>query len=125
MAREQAADIAVIKVQPLGGIRRALAIASESGLEIVVSSALETSIGISHGLHLAAAMPTLSYDCGLATARLLGGDIVESPLVPVNGEIELRDVAPSEKLLQKYAASPERTKWWLERLERCREQLQT
>ena len=125
MAREQAADIAVIKVQPLGGIRRALAIASESGLEIVVSSALETSIGISHGLHLAAAMPTLSYDCGLATARLLGGDIVESPLVPVNGEIELRDVAPSENLLQKYAASPERTKWWLERLERCREQLQT
>jgi O-succinylbenzoate synthase len=125
VAREQAADIAVIKVQPLGGIRRALAIASESGLEIVVSSALESSIGISHGLHLAAAMPTLSYDCGLATARLLGGDIVDSPLVPVNGEIELREVDPSEELLEKYAASPERTTWWLERLERCRQLLET
>ena len=125
VAREQAADIAVIKVQPLGGIRRALAIASESGLEIVVSSALETSVGIAHGLHLAAAMPTLSYDCGLATARLLGGDIVDSPLVPVNGEIELREVDPSEELLEKYAASPERTAWWLERLERCRQLLET
>jgi len=125
VAREHAADIAVIKVQPLGGIRRALAIASESGLEIVVSSALESSIGISHGLHLAAAMPTLSYDCGLATARLLGGDIVDSPLIPVNGEIELREVDPSEELLEKYAASPERTTWWLERLERCRQLLET
>ena len=125
VAREHAADIAVIKVQPLGGIRRALAIASESGLEIVVSAALESSIGISHGLHLAAAMPTLSYDCGLATARLRGGDIVDSPLVPVNGEIELREVDPSEELLEKYAASPERTTWWLERLERCRQLLET
>src|SRR6056300_83616 len=125
VAREQAADIAVIKVQPLGGIRRALAIASESGLEIVVSSALESSIGIAHGLHLAAAMPTLSYDCGLATARLLGGDVVASPLVPVAGEIELREVTPSEELLEKYAAGPERTQWWLERLERCRQLLET
>lgn len=120
VAREQAADIAVIKVQPLGGIREAMAIASESGLEVVVSSALETSIGIAHGLHLAAAMPTLSYDCGLATARLLGGDIVDSPLVPVGGQIELREVSPNPDLLEKYAASPERTSWWLERLERCR-----
>lgn len=125
VAREQAADIAVIKVQPLGGIRRAMAIASESGLEVVVSSALETSIGISHGLHLAAAMPNLSYDCGLATARLLGGDIVDSPLVPVGGQIELREVSPSEALVKKYAASPKRTGWWLERLERCRQLLES
>jgi len=125
VAREQAADIAVIKVQPLGGIRRAMAIASESGLEVVVSSALETSIGISHGLHLAAAMPNLSYDCGLATARLLGGDIVDSPLVPVGGQIELREVSPSANLLEKYSASPERTSWWIERLERCRELLES
>ena len=125
VAREQAADIAVIKVQPLGGIRRAMAIASESGLEVVVSSALETSIGISHGLHLAAAMPNLSYDCGLATARLLGGDIVDSPLVPVGGQIELREVSPSADLLEKYAASPERASWWLERLERCRKLLES
>ena len=119
VAREQAADIAVIKVQPLGGIRRAMAIASESGLEIVVSSALETSIGIGHGLHLAAAMPNLSYDCGLATAGLLGGDVVEDPLVSAEGQIELREVSPSEELLERYAASPDRKAWWLERLERC------
>lgn len=123
VAREQAADIAVIKVQPLGGIRRAMAIASESGLEIVVSSALETSIGICHGLHLAAAMPNLNYDCGLATARLLGGDIVDSPLVPVGGSIELREVSPNPQLLEKYAAAPERRDWWLRRLERCLELL--
>ncbi|MEL0291122.1 MAG: o-succinylbenzoate synthase [Aquiluna sp.] len=119
VAREQAADIAVIKVQPLGGIRRAMAIASESGLEIVVSSALETSIGISHGLHLAAAMPNLNYDCGLATAGLLGGDVVEDPLFSDEGEIELREVSPSEELLERYAASEERKAWWLDRLERC------
>lgn len=119
VAREQAADIAVIKVQPLGGIRRAMAIASESGLEIVVSSALETSIGISHGLHLAAAVPNLSYDCGLATAGLLGGDVVEDPLFSDEGEIELREVSPSEELLERYAASEERKAWWLDRLERC------
>ena len=119
VAREQAADIAVIKVQPLGGIRRAMAIASESGLEIVVSSALETSIGIGHGLHLAAAMPNLSYDCGLATAGLLGGDVVKDSLVSAEGQIELREVSPSEELLEKYAASEERKAWWLGRLERC------
>lgn len=119
VAREQAADIAVIKVQPLGGITEAMAIASESGLEIVVSSALESSIGIAHGLHLAAALPNLHYDCGLATAKLLGGDIVREPLVPVNGVIELREVEPDSKLLERYRATPEREDWWLARLERC------
>lgn len=119
VAREKAADIAVIKVQPLGGIREAMAIASETGLEIVVSSALESSIGISHGLHLAAALPQLNYDCGLATARLLGGDIVSEPLVPVDGQIELRRVEPDPKLLEKYRAPSDRETWWRKRLERC------
>lgn len=119
VAREQAADIAVIKVQPLGGIKEALAIASETGLEIVVSSALESSIGISHGLHLAAAMPQLNYDCGLATAKLLGGDIVSSPLVPVNGQIEVRRVEPDQELLDRYRATRDREEWWQARLERC------
>ena len=119
VAREQAADIAVIKVQPLGGIRPAMAIASESGLEVVVSSALETSIGISHGLHLAAALPNLSFDCGLATARLFEADVTDNPLVAQEGQIELREVSPSEQLLEKYAASEERRSWWLSRLERC------
>ena len=125
VAREEAADIAVIKVQPLGGIKEAMSIASETGLEVVVSSALESSIGISHGLHLASAMPTLSYDCGLATARLLGGDVVRDPLVPLNGEIELREVEPDAELLKRFEASPERVDWWQARLRRCLELLQS
>lgn len=119
VAREQAADIAVIKVQPLGGIKEAMAIASETGLEIVVSSALESSIGLSHGLHLAAALPNLNYDCGLATAKLLGGDVVSDPLVPIDGEIEVRRVEPSEELLDRYRAPADREDWWRARLERC------
>ena len=125
VAREEAADIAVIKVQPLGGIKEAMSIASETGLEVVVSSALESSVGISHGVHLASAMPTLSYDCGLATARLLGGDVTKEPLVPVNGELEVREVEPDQDLIRQFAASDERKKWWEERLKRCLDLLQS
>ena len=119
VAREQAADIAVIKVQPLGGIKEAMAIASETGLEIVVSSALESSVGLSHGLHLAAAMPNLNYDCGLATAKLLGGDVVTNPLVPIDGRIEVRRVEPDQELIDRYRAPKDREDWWHARLERC------
>lgn len=119
VAKENAADIAVIKVQPLGGIDRALKIAEESGLEIVVSSALESSIGISQGLHLAGALPELRYDCGLATAALLAADVTSTPLLPINGAIEIREVEPDQELIEKYAVSEERKKWWLDRIERC------
>ena len=123
VAEENAADIAVIKVQPLGGIERALKIAEESGLEIVVSSALESSIGISQGLHLAAALPVLNYDCGLATAALLAADVTSNPLLPVHGAIEVREIEPEQELIEKYAASPERRDWWLARIDRCLELL--
>lgn len=119
VAREEAADIAVIKVQPLGGIDRALKIAAESGLEVVVSSALESSIGISQGLHLAGALPQLDYDCGLATAALLEADVTTQPLIPIDGAIEIRQIEPEEELLEKYAAGEERKQWWLNRIERC------
>jgi len=119
VAREGAADIAVIKVQPLGGISRALDVAKQSGLEIVVSSALESSIGLAHGLHLAAALPQLSYDCGRATANLLAADVAEQPLAAHDGKIELREIEPSEELIDRYRASKEREAFWLERLERC------
>jgi O-succinylbenzoate synthase len=125
VARLDAADIAVLKVQPLGGIDSALAIASESGLESVVSSALETSIGISQGLHLAAALPTLNYDCGLGTLALLEGDVCSQPLKPVDGQIAVAEISPEPELLLKYAASPERTAWWLARLTRCLELLES
>lgn len=125
VARLAAADIAVLKVQPLGGIDSALAIASESGLESVVSSALETSIGISQGLHLAAALPTLNYDCGLGTLALLEGDVCSRPLKPVDGQIAVVEVSPDPQLLLKYAASSDRTAWWLARLTRCLELLES
>jgi o-succinylbenzoate synthase len=119
VARAKAADILVIKAQPLGGITRALGIIEEAGLPVVVSSALDTSIGLSMGAYLAAAIPGgLSYDCGLATAALLAADVTGEPLLPVDGAIDVRRVVPSPDLLDRYAASPERTQWWRERLTR-------
>ena len=119
VARQAAADILVIKAQPLGGIHSSLAIAAETGLPLVVSSALETSVGISMGLHLAAALPELPYDCGLATVSLLSLDVALDPLVPVDGSIGVRRVVPNGRVFVDYAASPEREAWWLARLERC------
>ncbi|MEK9599844.1 MAG: enolase C-terminal domain-like protein [Pontimonas sp.] len=119
VAREGAADIAVLKVQPLGGIERALEIAASSGLEIVVSSALESSIGLSQGLHLAGALPQLNFDCGLATANLLTGDVTDVPLMAHDGVIEIRELEPSVELVEKFRATGEREAWWKARLQRC------
>jgi O-succinylbenzoate synthase len=118
VARQEAADLLVIKAQPLGGIHAAMDIVSQTGLPIVVSSALETSVGISMGLHLAAALPELPYDCGLATVSLLSLDVALDPLVPVDGGIAVRRVQPNERVFDDYAAAPERTEWWRERLTR-------
>lgn len=109
-----AADIAVLKVQPLGGVRRALAVAEACGLPVVVSSALETSIGLAAGVALAAALPELPYACGLATTALLDGDITSEPLVPVRGFLAVRTVTPD--LLADVAADEETSRRWYERL---------
>ena len=82
VAREGAADILVLKAQPLGGVTAALRIAAEAGLPVVVSSALDTSVGISMGAHLAAALPELEFDCGLATAALLAADVTVRAAAP-------------------------------------------
>jgi O-succinylbenzoate synthase len=119
VARAGAADILVIKAQPLGGVHAALRIVEEAGLPIVVSSALDTSIGISMGAHLAASIPGLEYDCGLGTAALLAADITDEPLLPEAGSIGVRRVEVSHALLTQYAARDERRNWWLARLERC------
>ena len=119
VARAGAADLLVIKAQPLGGIDAALRLVAEAGLPAVVSSALDTSIGLSMGLHLAAAIPQLEFDCGLATAALLASDVTDTPLLPVDGAITVRRITPSERLLTLNAATPDRTVWWIERLERC------
>ena len=119
VAREGAADILILKAQPLGGIAAALRIAAEAGLPVVVSSALDTSVGLAMGAALAAALPELDYDCGLGTAALLAADVTETPLVPRDGAIPVTRVDPSPELLDRYAAPPERVQWWRERLTRA------
>ncbi|MBA8815334.1 O-succinylbenzoate synthase [Microbacterium halimionae] len=121
VARAGAADILIVKVQPLGGVSRALDIVSRAGLPAVVSSALDTSIGLSMGAALAAALPDLDYDCGLGTASLLLADVMEQPLRPRSGAISTARVAADESTLAKNAASADRFDWWTSRLSRCYE----
>ena len=118
VARAGAADLIVVKVAPLGGVRRALDIVAQAGLPAVVSSALDTSVGIRAGLALAAALPELPYACGLGTVSLFASDITADPLVADDGAIRLRDVHADAGLLEQFAASPERRDWWLDRLRR-------
>ncbi|MCD5344976.1 o-succinylbenzoate synthase [Agromyces sp. S2-1-8] len=123
VAQAGAADLLVIKAQPLGGIRRALAIVAEAGLPVVVSSALDTSVGLAMGAQLAASVPSLEFDCGLGTASLLAADVSASPLLAEGGSIAVRRVVPDPGLLDRYAASEERADWWMERVGRCHEVL--
>ena len=95
----EAADVAVLKVAPLGGVRAALEVAERIGLPVVVSSAVETSVGLAAGVALAAALPELPYACGLATIALLAGDVVTEPLVPVDGFLPVRGVEVDEDRL--------------------------
>lgn len=99
-----AVDILVLKPQPMGGVARALDLARRCGLPVVVSSALESSIGLAAGIALAAALPELRYACGLGTATLLEGDLTDRPLFPVGGEVEVRRPQPSRELLERWQA---------------------
>lgn len=101
-----AADIVVLKVQPLGGVHRALEVAERAGLPAVVSSAVETSVGLAAGIALAAALPELAHACGLGTALLLGADVVADPLLPREGWVEVRRPEPSPELLASCALDP-------------------
>ncbi|MDZ8171743.1 o-succinylbenzoate synthase [Microbacterium xanthum] len=114
-----AADLVVVKVQPLGGVRRALRVVAKAGVPAVVSSALDTSVGLGMGVALAAALPELSYDCGLGTASLLAVDVTADPLVAGSGEVPVRRVTPDRELLVEHAADHERSTWWRDRLRRC------
>lgn len=80
-----AADIIVLKVAPLGGVQACLEIAERSGLPCVVSSAMESSVGLAAGIALARALPELPYACGLGTGLLLATDTVAQTIVPVDG----------------------------------------
>ncbi|HEX4654101.1 MAG TPA: o-succinylbenzoate synthase [Mycobacteriales bacterium] len=112
----EAADIVVLKVQPLGGVRRCLEIAAACGLPVVVSSAIETSVGLAAGVALAAALPELPFACGLGTGQLLGADVTAEPLLPVDGMLPVRSVAPDPELVH---ADDETREWWLQRLARA------
>ena len=112
----EAADIAVLKVQPLGGVRACLRIASDIGLPVVVSSALESSIGIAAGVALAAALPSLPHACGLATVQLFTADLASPSLLPVDGALPVTRPALDPALLSAVAAPAERADAWADRL---------
>ena len=101
-----AADIVVLKVQPLGGVRAALRVAEACGLPVVVSSAVDTSVGLAAGVALAAALPELPYACGLATMSLLAGDVTADPLVPEAGELPVRRPAVDAARLARFETDP-------------------
>jgi O-succinylbenzoate synthase len=107
-----AVDILMLKVSPLGGIKRAKEIAAHHKLPVAVSSALESAVGISHGLKLAASLPELNYACGLGTGKLLANDVADLPII--EGRMKLSNVVPSGML--NYQAAPERITWWQRRI---------
>lgn len=105
LAALEAAEVVVLKVQPLGGVRAALRVADAAGVPAVVSSMRETSVGIAAGLALAAALPDLPYACGLA-ARMPDGDVTREPLVPEQGRLRVRGVEPDPDLVARYGVAP-------------------
>jgi O-succinylbenzoate synthase len=123
VAREEAADLVVVKAAPLGGVRRALQVVEECGLPAVVSSALDTSVGMAAGVALAGALPSLPYACGLGTVALLEGDVARAPLAPRGGVLGVGRVAADPELLAAWAAPAGRQAWWRERLAACHREL--
>jgi O-succinylbenzoate synthase len=109
----EAADLVMLKVQPLGGIQRSLEIAAHHGLPVVVSSALESAIGIEYGLELAASISDLTHDCGLATGSLLASDVAAHQIV--DGKITLGQISPQ---LEGLDVAPDRFEWWKNRIMR-------
>ena len=112
-----AVDVLMLKVAPLGGVTRAREIGAHHKLPMVVSSALDSAVGICYGLQLAASLPSLDYACGLATGQLLSADVAAMPLE--NGELAVRAISPDADLLAKYAVPVERLTWWKERTKRA------
>ncbi len=114
----EAADVAVLKVQPLGGVRACLRVAEEIGLPVVVSSAVESSVGLAAGVALAAALPELPFACGLGTTSLLDGDVTADPLRPVDGWLPVRRVDVDPDALGAVAADAPTDVAWRDRLAR-------
>ena len=96
----------MIKAQPLGGVAAALEIAQACGLPAVVSSAVESSVGLAAGIALAAALPELDYACGLATMSLLAGDVTADPLAARDGFLPVRTAVPDPQQLARWEVDP-------------------
>jgi len=124
VVRAGAADIAVLKVAPLGGAYRLLEIATAIDIPIVVSSALDTAVGIGRGLLAAAALPQLNHACGLGTGRLFVEDVAE-PLELVDGHLPAAPVRPDPQRVLELAAPPDRRRWWMDRTRECFALLET
>jgi o-succinylbenzoate synthase len=118
VVRAGAADIAVLKVAPLGGISAMLKIAAQIDIPVVVSSALDSAVGIAVGLAAAAALPNLDHACGLGTGRLFAEDITD-PVEPIDGYLPVGPVIPDPARLSALAAAPQRRQWWIDRIKAC------
>ena len=118
VVRARAADIAVLKVAPLGGVSALLAVAAQIDVPVVVSSALDSAVGIAAGLTAAAALPQLRHACGLGTGGLFVEDVAEAAVL-VDGFLPVGPVAPDPARLQALAAPPERRQWWIDRVKAC------
>lgn len=120
VAVAEAADVAVLKAAPLGGVRRALEVAQACGLPCVVSSAVETGVGLAAGLALAGALPALDFACGLGTLSLLDGDVTTESFSPTRDSLPVPRGAPAPDptLLHRYTADPPTRERWLARLSR-------
>lgn len=116
--RARAADVAVLKVAPLGGVRRFLEISGQCDIAMVVSSALDSAVGMSRGLLAAACLPELRHACGLGTAGLFVDDVVD-PVLPIDGHLAVGPVVPDPARLATLAAPAERRGWWIARLAEC------
>lgn len=117
VVRAGAADIAVLKVAPLGGIAALLDIAAQIDIPVVVSSALDSAVGITAGLAAAAALPRLEHACGLGTGGLFVTDVAD--LQPENGSLPVSDVVPDPARLAALAAPADRRDWWISRVREC------
>jgi O-succinylbenzoate synthase len=118
VVRSKAADIAVVKVAPLGGVQPLLDIASQIDVPIVVSSALDTAVGMARGLLAAACLPDLRHACGLGTGGLFVEDVTDAA-PPVDGYLPVGPVAPDPARLHDLATAPQRRQWWIERVTAC------
>lgn len=118
VVRAGGADIAVLKVAPLGGIAAVLAIAAQIDVPVVISSALDSAVGIAAGLRAAAALPRLDHACGLGTGRLFTEDVADVP-APDDGYLAVTPVTPEPARLAGLAAPPQRRQWWIERVAAC------